>query len=308
MRVLVTGASGFVGRAVLDELQALGLEAIAVSRTARPVVAGEARRLLADPSEAAEVRDLLLSVEPQIVLHLAGVSTAPSYSDLYEANVVFAANLLDAALAMPCMPRVLLAGSAAEYGPVPAALQPVREDVACRPNTAYGASKLAQTSHAFVAASRGLPVVVARLFNPIGPGMPKSLALGSFGHQIARMGKSGGVLATGDLDVVRDFMDIRIAAKLLVGLSLASEASGEVVNVCTGDGRRLLDLTQRLIAVSGVPVELQHDESRRGNSDVSAFVGDPSKLKALGLQPELSDMDSLLEAILRSAREEISST
>jgi nucleoside-diphosphate-sugar epimerase len=308
MRVLVTGASGFVGRAVLNELQARGLEAVAVSRTARPVVAGEARRLLADVSDAAEVRDLLLSVEPQVVLHLAGVSTAPSYSDLYEANVVFAANLLDAALAMPRKPRVVLAGSAAEYGPVSAALQPVREDLACRPNTGYGASKLAQTSHALVAASRGLSVVVARLFNPIGPGMPKSLALGSFAHQIAGMGTRGGVLATGDLDVVRDFMDIRIAAKLLVGLALTNDASAEVVNICTGDGQRLLDLTRRMIAISGVPVELQHDESRRGNSDVRAFVGDPSRLKALGLRAQASDMDALLEAILRDAREKTPAT
>ena len=308
MRVLVTGASGFVGRAVLEELQARGLEAFAVSRTERAAVAGEARRVLADPADAGEVRDLLLSVEPQFVMHLAGVSSAPSYGELYEANVVFAANLLDGALAMPRKPRVLLAGSAAEYGAVPAAQQPVREDAACRPNTAYGASKLAQTSHAFLAASRGLPVVVARLFNPIGPGMPKSLALGSFAHQIACMGTRGGVLSTGDLDVVRDFMDVRIAAKLLVDLSLASDASAQVVNICSGDGQRLLDLTQRLIAVSGVPVELKHDESRRGNSDVRAFVGDPSKLKALGLHVEPSDMDSVLEETLRSAREEISAT
>ncbi|MDQ0073971.1 GDP-4-dehydro-6-deoxy-D-mannose reductase [Variovorax boronicumulans] len=308
MRVLVTGASGFVGRAVLDELRARGLETIAVSRTERAAVAGEARRVLSNPGDAAEVRDLLLAVAPQIVMHLAGVSAAPSYSELYEANVAFAANLLDAALAMPLKPRVVLAGSAAEYGPVPAALQPVREDAACRPNTAYGASKLAQTSHAFIAASRGLSVVVARLFNPIGPGMPKSLALGSFAHQIASMGGQGGVLATGDLDVVRDFMDVRIVAKLLVDLSLASDASAEMVNICTGDGQRLLDLTQRLIAVSGVPVELQHDESRRGNSDVRAFVGDPSRLKALGLRTEPSDMDAVLEAILHSARKAISAT
>lgn len=308
MRVLVTGATGFVGRAVLDELRARGLETVAVSRTERPAVAGEARRLLSNPGDATEVRDLLLSVEPQIVMHLAGVSTAPSYGDLYEANVVFAANLLDAALAMPRRPRVLLAGSAAEYGPVAAALQPVREDVACRPNTAYGASKLAQTSHAFVAASRGLSVVVGRLFNPIGPGMPKSLALGSFAHQIAALGTRGGVLATGDLDVVRDFIDVRIAAKLLVDLSLMQDAPAEVVNVCTGEGQRLLDLTRRLIAVSGVPVELLHDESRRGNSDVRVFIGDSSRLKALGFHAGPSDMDAVLEPILHSARKEVSET
>lgn len=302
MRVLVTGASGFIGRAVLQELQARGLETTAVSRTTRPAVAGEAQRILSSPAGAGEVRDLLLSVNPDIVVHLAGVSVAPSYSELYDTNVVFAANLLDASLAMAQRPRVLIAGSAAEYGPVPLAQQPVREDFACRPNTAYGASKLAQTSHALIASSNGLRVVIARLFNPIGPGMPKSLALGSFAHQIAQMGKRGGVLSTGDLDAVRDFMDVRLAARLLVDLSLKDSEGTEIVNVCTGEGRRLFDLTQRLIDISGVHVELQHDVSRRGNSDVMAFVGDPSRLKALGLDFSRTDIDSVLEEILRSAR------
>lgn len=305
MRVLVTGASGFVGRAVLQQLRIRGVKTVAVSRRLRAAVAGEEQRILSKPGDAAEVRDLLLSVNPQAVMHLAGVSSAPSYSELYEANVIFAANLLDAALAMACKPKMLIVGSAAEYGPVPAAQLPVREDFVCRPNTAYGASKLAQTSHALIGSSRGLPVVIARLFNPIGPGMPKSLALGSFAHQIAQMGSCGGVLTTGDLDAVRDFMDVQVAAKLLVDLTLDDVGAGEVVNVCTGEGQRLLDLTQRLIDISGIPVELKHDGARRGNSEVKAFVGDPAKLQSLGLSCAPSDLDIILKDILRSARGEI---
>ncbi len=310
MRVLVTGASGFIGRSVLKELQTRGLETISVSRTLREPVAGERQCVLSAPSAAIEVRDLLFSASPDVVMHLAGISSAPSYSELYGANVVFAANLLDAALAMPNKPRVLVAGSAAEYGPVPAAHLPVREDFTCRPNTAYGASKLAQTSHALIAASRGLPVVVARLFNPIGAGMPKSLALGSFAHQIAQMGTRGGILETGDLDAIRDFMDVHVAAKLLVELALMPNSAGsaEVVNICTGEGQRLLDLTQRLIGLAGVPVELKHDVARRGNSEVKAFVGDPSRLASLGLAYASSDFDAVLEAILKSARAEIGAT
>ena len=308
MRVLVTGASGFIGRAVLQELHARGIETVAISRRLRPPIAGEEQRILSAPGDAAKVRELLRSVNPHVVMHLAGVSSAPSYGDLYEANVVFAANLLDASFAMARKPKMLIVGSAAEYGPVAVEQLPVRENFACRPNTAYGTSKLAQTNHALIAASRGLPLVVARLFNPIGPGMPRTLALGSFAHQIALMGSHGGVLTTGDLDAIRDFMDVRIAARLLVDLSLMEVAVADVVNVCTGAGQRLLDLTQRLIDISGVRVELRHDGARRGNSEVKSFVGNPSRLNALGLSYATSNLDAVLEDVLRSARVEIGMT
>ncbi len=308
MRVLVTGASGFVGRAVIAVLNSRGFDAVGVSRIERSSLGGAAMRVLSDPGNVAEVRELLSHVKPQIIMHLAGVTSAPTNRALYDANVVFAANLMDAALTMAHQPRVLLAGSAAEYGPVPTELLPVREDFACRPNTPYGASKFAQTNHALMAATRGLSVVVARLFNPIGPGMPKSLALGSFAQQIAQMDPRGAVLTTGDLDVVRDFMDVRIAAELLVELALSSTSHAEVVNVCTGRGQRLLELTHKLIEISGVSVRLERDDARRGNSDVRTFVGDPSKLKSMGLNPDGSDMDAVLEAILQDARAGIRET
>ena len=305
MRVLVTGGSGFVGRVVLQELASQGVQVVATSRTAQPSVAGERCCVLPEPRNSSAVEALLRSIEPQVVMHLAGVSTAPSYLNLYEANVVFGANLLDASMAMRNRPRVLIVGSAAEYGPVPDDSQPVREDVACRPNTAYGASKLAQTHHALIAASRGLAVVVARLFNPIGPGMPKSLALGSFAHQIAKMGSYGGQLRTGDLEGIRDFMDVKLAARILVNLSLRDTATSEIVNICTGKGHQLLDLTRRLIALSGIDVELSQDLSRRGNSDVKTFIGDPCRLNALGYSCAGSDFDAILADILRSARAEV---
>ena len=302
MRVFVTGATGFLGRAVLQQLHRRGLEIFAASRQARSGIVGEHCVVLAHPEDASAVREAMLAVQPQMVMHLAGISSAASYSDLYRANVVFAANLLDAVAAMPAAPRVLLIGSAAEYGPVPQAQLPVTEDYACRPNTAYGISKLAQTQHALAAATRGLTVAVARLFNPIGAGMPTTLALGSFADQIARMGPQGGVLTTGDLDVIRDFIDVDVAAAALVEVALKHQGRGEIVNVCSGRGQSLLDLTRRLIDLSGVPVTLRHDDARRGNSNVRSFVGDPARLRALGFDLPPGDTDALLVKILKSAR------
>jgi GDP-4-dehydro-6-deoxy-D-mannose reductase len=302
MRVLVTGASGFVARAVLRRLHALGLEAFAVSRHSRTSVAGEQCVVLSRPDDASAVLETMRSVDPQVVIHLAGISAATNYLELYRANVVFAANLLDAAAAMSIAPKVLLTGTAAEYGAVSEAHLPVTEEHACRPNSAYGISKLAQTNHGLAAAMNGLPVVVARLFNPIGAGMPASLALGSFAEQIARMGRQGGVLTTGDLDVLRDFIDVDVAAAALVEVALKHSGLGEIVNVCSGHGQSLLELTQRLIDVSGVNVTLRYDALRRGNSNVRSFIGDPGRLQALGFAIPPPVTDALLVRILDSAR------
>ncbi|MBU2287825.1 MAG: NAD-dependent epimerase/dehydratase family protein, partial [Gammaproteobacteria bacterium] len=289
------------GRAVRRHLHARGLEVFAVAR--RPLADSQGHSVVLEHPESADaVRQAVQAIAPDIVMHLAGSSSASSYAQLYQANVVFAANLMDAASSMDRAPRVLLVGSAAEYGAVPESQLPVTEDFHCRPNTVYGISKLAQTHHAAVAAARGLPVTVARLFNPIGEGMPESLALGSFAAQIARMGAEGGILRTGDLDVVRDFIDVDVAAEALVEIALRHHGGGEIVNVCTGQGRTLLELTQRLIAVSRLPVAHAHDSSRIGNSSVRSFIGDPSRLRSLGFDPTPFDVDLLLGRILEAAR------
>lgn len=304
MRVLVTGATGFVGHYILQNLAQRDIEVIAVSRQPR---VGNARAqwvCLADPGNAAEVARLLLKAAPEVVIHLAGVSTAVDSAALYLANVVFAANVLAAAASLSRPPRVLVAGSAAEYGPVDQGSQPVAESQFCQPNTAYGVSKLAQTGHALLARAQGLPVTVARVFNPIGAGMPATLALGSFARQIARMGSHGGVLRTGDLDVVRDFIDATQAARLLVDLATIHAGTIDLVNVCTGRGVSLKVLTQRLIELSGLPVTLEHDASRHGNSNVRSFVGSADRLRSLGLDPIFgaSEVDKVLYAMLKHAR------
>lgn len=303
MRALVTGASGFVGRSMVTRLNAMGAEVVALSRRTQPAMHGVEWRLLECPGDSTEVAAAVSSIAPDVVFHLAGAASAPSLSDLYEANVVFGAQILEACVSAPNPPVVIVAGSAAEYGPVPDGTARVGEGVEPRPNTAYGISKLAQTHHAILAARRGLRVTVARLFNPIGPGMPTSLALGSFAEQIAQFEEAGGVLRTGDLDSERDFIDVEEAARILIELAGIERASGSIVNVCTGQARNLMDLTNRLIQLAGVPISIECDPSRVGNSTVRRFVGDPSRLDSLGLVARPTDIDSLLTSMLLAARE-----
>lgn len=302
MRALVTGASGFVGRSLIAHLRATDAEIFALTRHQRASELGLQWHTIPGEVNSNEVAKAIVSTAPDVVFHLAGTSNASDLSALYETNVVLAAQIFAACMAMAAPPVVVVAGSAAEYGPLSSDVARAHEGIAPRPNTAYGISKLAQTQHALIAASAGLRVTVARLFNPIGAHMPGSLALGSFADQIAQLGTRGGVLRTGNLDSERDFIDVAEAARILVELSRTERAYGNVVNVCTGEASNLANLTMRLVELAGAPITIEHDERRVGNSTVRRFIGDPSLLNSLGIVARPTDLDAVLASILAAAR------
>jgi len=300
---LVTGASGFLGRHVSCELARRGMAFVALARAGggRPAGAFRTIALSSEPGPA-QLRAIIEELRPHAIYHLAGTSRADDLEALYRANVLYAGAILEAALACAAKPVVLLVGSAAEYGRPAHADMTVRETDPCHPIGAYGISKLAQTHHGLAAAAKGLPVVVARLFNPIGAASPTTTALGSFVSQIAAFGSAGGVLRTGPLHAIRDFVDAAAAARVLVELAETPAAMGQIVNLCTGVGTGLDELVSRLIRIAGVPVRREIDESRRGTSDLDAVIGDPGRLASLGLAMASPDFDTILAGMLRTAR------
>jgi GDP-4-dehydro-6-deoxy-D-mannose reductase len=274
MTALVTGAGGFLGRHVVARLRALSIPVETLGRSGSLT--------LADPGDGAAIRAAMQAVRPSLVFHLAGTPVAEPLEEAYRVNVLFGAHLLAAARALPAPPRLLLAGSAAEYGPMAEALLPVAEDAPCNPSSVYGITKLAQTLHGLAAAAAGLPVVVARLFNVVGGGMPAHLALGAFAAQIRAMPEEGGVLRTGALARWRDFVEAAPAAAVLVDLARDPAAAGQVVNVCSGLPTSLAVLTQALVEAAGRPVELREEAGRGGNSDMIRHWGSAARLAALG--------------------------
>jgi len=297
-RVLVTGASGFLGRHVLACLATRGWHALALGRTPPTGLNPTCFLPLPDAGNASAIRAAVERAQPNAILHLAGTTTAASLEDFYRVNTLMAAHLLEAALACNPRPRILLAGTAAEYGPVPLTALPVVEDQPCRPQGAYGITKLAQTLHGLSAAATGLPVVVARLFNPVGGGMPEHLALGSFAAQIARMGPEGGTLSTGNLDAERDFVLAEDVARIMLDLVFLPAAAGQVVNLCAGRPTSLRLLTERLIAASGRLIRLHTDPSRLGVTNMPRHFGSTARLQSLGLTPPTADPDRIVASLL----------
>jgi GDP-4-dehydro-6-deoxy-D-mannose reductase len=255
----------------------------------------------ATPWNAKEFSRAFARCEPDVVLHCAGDTRNSNVRACFEANAALAGELLNAIAATSRPPRVILIGSAAEYGFVPERSQPVKETWPCNPNTAYGVAKHAQTLLALSAGRQGLPVLVARLFNPVGVGMPSHLALPSFVRQIARRG-SGPTVQVGDLSARRDFIDVEEAARLLLELAALSNWAWPLVNLCSGHAYRIGALLDGLIVASGLRVSVETRAELMRPDDMPILVGDTARLRSVNLFPAAPDFSKLLPRLLEDSR------
>lgn len=278
--VLVIAGSSFIGRAVCAELRGRGRRVVATTRRDP----GEAA---CDVLDAAGVSAVVERHRPDAIVQCAGVTDAREAGDFYRTHVQGTLNILEAVRRhVPASPVVLI-GSAAEYGPVGAEHLPVHEGHPCAPAGFYGASKLAQTHLGQVAAaSWGLRVRTARLFNVIGAGLPAQYFLAAIASRLRSL-PSGATFAVRDLDATRDFVEVRDAATAIVGL-LAPEIPSAVYNVASGIETSIREVTTYLGELAGgmTPVE---GELRAGRVTTHRSRGDGSRLRGeLGWQPRFA--------------------
>ncbi len=295
---LVTGATGFVGRHVMDALRYGGevaqrpnTEVIGLGRR-RPPDWPEGRFIEADLNDATALHQALRRASPDFVIHTAGRTPPAGDDELYRANFWATTHLLSALRSLEKPIRVVLSGSAAELGPVEASNLPVGEDYAGYPIDAYGRSKHLATLRGL---SEGPPleVTVARVFNPIGPGIPPTQAFGRFATQLAEPGPDPLELIVGDLEARRDFIDVRDVAQAMIALALRGQA-GQVYHVGTGCSRRVGDGLDILVHLSGRSVQTRVDpeqKSRRGPSDSRAAID--RIVDQTGWEPRIAWEDSL---------------
>jgi GDP-4-dehydro-6-deoxy-D-mannose reductase len=240
-------------------------------------------------------KTLLMKFEPNVVFHLVGRTAGPPEA-LYHANCVLAANLMEAAQEIKPKPVIVLIGSAAEYGPVDELKLPVMETHACEPITPYGISKYAQTLMGLAASKAGVPVIVARVFNLVGRGMPTHLALGSFAEQLRT--KAVNRLHVGNLDVERDFIDVAEAARLIIGLASSPKRYETIYNICSGRPIRLRALVETLVDLTERDIDIVADAGRLRANDILSFYGSTARLEAAGLRPSSPDFSRLLPLLL----------
>ena len=294
MRVWVTGAAGFVGRHLVPSLERAGREVIATDREL-------------DVTDAAAVRARAEEIRPAAVVHLAAQSSvAASWRDpasTYRVNFVGTRFLLEALVQCGGRTRVLLVGSADAYGTLEPGAAPFTERSPLRPRSPYARSKCA--ADLLGARYPQLDVVRVRAFNHAGPGQSEAFVLSSFARQIAEIERGGreAVLRVGNLDSVRDFLDVGDVIEAY-RLLLEPRVPAGVYNVAIGRGRRIGELLDVLLERARVRPRIEVDPERLRPRDVS--VGDAGRLRAAtGWRPRVP-LEASLEALLESWRHPLS--
>jgi GDP-4-dehydro-6-deoxy-D-mannose reductase len=300
-RYVVTGASGFIGSnlATLIERERPDATVVRVARTP-PRAPGWLEAELQTTSGASR---LLSEASPDYVIHCAGAGAGNDPDVLFAANVRPALSLLEAVAACGTGARMVLLGSAAEYGATAMRMSRLTEDLPCEPLTPYGLSKLWQTEAVAMWARRGVNALCARVFNVVGPGMPSHLSIGSFALQLTEMARSGSptVLRTGNLAPRRDFLAVDDACRALLLLASGGVAGG-VYNVASGESIAIGAALDALARGAGLSPRIEQLPELVRANDLPDVVGDYSRLQeATGWKPERTALEAL-EAMGRTLR------
>ena len=298
MRVLVTGAAGFVGQHLIPRLEADGHDVVATDQDL-------------DVTDPERLRQRVGEIAPGGVVHLAALSNPTASWDApeqtYRVNFVGTRNLLEAIGARAPDARIILVGSSVQYGSAQPGSPPFDETSPQRPASPYARSKTAADLLGAAYAERGVDVVRARPFNHSGRGQLDQYVLSSFARQVAEIasGRAEPLLRVGNLDSVRDFLDVEDVVEAYTRL-LDRDAPGGAYNVARGVGYPIRELLGQLIELAGIDPSVEVDPERMRPMDVS--VGDSTRLReAVDWEPRVS-MEETLQRLLSSWRERITAS
>ncbi|MDP2675942.1 MAG: GDP-mannose 4,6-dehydratase [Dehalococcoidia bacterium] len=292
-RCLITGCGGFIGSHLAERLLKEGWSVCGTVRR-RPSsldrMDGRLTVIECDIVDSVSLEQAVATTRPEVIFHLAAQSS-PSASWLqpeltFRVNVFGTLYLLQAMLAACPNATLVAVTSSAVYGASNRDDTPIKEHSPFRPSSPYGVSKAAADMLAeLFGRTYGLRVIRARPFFVSG-----SRKLGDVCSDFCRgvveiENRQRPSLAVGNLEAVRDFLDVRDAVEALLLLAEKGQP-GEAYNVCSGTGTSVSDLLQAVIAAAGVPAEVYRDPQLCRHLDDPITVGDRSLLSALGWQPK----------------------
>lgn len=277
-RVLVTGIGGFTGRYVQAALEQRGWQVWGLGTQAAPTHINALHYLQADLADSTALVHAVAQIRPHAVIHLAAIAfVGHGVADaFYRVNLLGTRHLLAALAALPHPPaRVLLVSSANIYGNQTEGM--LDEATPPQPANDYAVSKLAMEHMARLWADR-LPLTIVRPFNYTGVGQSLDFLLPKI---VAHFKLRADAIELGNLDVWRDFSDVRAVADAYCRLLDAPAAIGTTVNVCSGQSHSLRDVFGMVEQITGHIIKVRVNPSFVRANEVKTLLGNPARLHAL---------------------------
>lgn len=301
-KYLITGINGFVGKYFVDHVLAIEADANIMGlgleeKSKVDNIKYESVNLC----EAGKVYDIISEYKPDYIVHLAAISSvAKSWENpagcFINNNAVFL-NLADAVRTNNLKTRILSVGSSEEYGVYDV---PISENFVLHPKSPYSVARLSQEYMSKLYVDHfGMDIVMTRSFNHIGPRQSTQFVIPSFIEQLVNIadGKAENKMMVGNIDVVRDFTDVRDVVDAYYRI-LKNAPNREVYNVCSGRGVKLRDIIDTTSQTLGIHPNIEIDPARIRPNDVKSVVGDNSKLKTeLGWTPKYTLQQTITDMI-----------
>ncbi len=311
MRVLVTGITGFVGTHLAEHILTAHSDAeifgLCRWRSSASDVAGLAalvRTVEGDLLDAASLLRALQASRPDVIFHLgASSSVASSWAvpvEIMQVNAVGTVHLLEAARQMDLDAPIVLACSAEEYGAVADEDLPVSEQHPLQPISPYGVSKATVDllGYQYFETFR-LRTVRLRLFNHCGPRQSERFVISGLARQVAEIEAElrPPQIAVGNLDVRRDFVDVRDVVRAY-WLAASHGEAGTVYNVASGTARSIRSILDQLLALTDAVVEVSFDPGRLRPAEIPALQGDAGRFRRdTGWEPTIPFEQTLLDTL-----------
>lgn len=272
--VLITGIEGFTGPYVASKFKEAGFDVYGLSNNPD----SKLTNFNADLSDRDALQNVVDTVKPQVVVHLAAISFVAhgDVGQIYQSNVVGTYNLLAALAGASVKPQaIVLASSANVYGN--SLESPLHEGLPLAPANDYAVSKLSMEYMASLWFDR-LPISIVRPFNYTGVGQSEKFLVSKI---VAHYRKKAQRIELGNLNVSRDFSDVRFVAEAYLRLSQQSDARGEIVNICSGDAMSLKQIISAMNSIAGYDIEVDVNPDFVRANDVLKLAGSNQKLFSL---------------------------
>jgi dTDP-glucose 4,6-dehydratase len=291
MKILITGSSGFIGKALLPQLKELNHEVYLLERyvTGRYLLGERNRVFFADLRDYSSVRKIVQKIQPEAVIHLASISPV-SYSydhpqEVFAVNTLGTINLAEACLhEISDFKHFLFAGTSEEYGNQDKF--PITEDAELKPNSPYSVSKVAADKYLrYMYAAYGFPITILRPFNTYGRVDNTHFVV----ERVITQMLQSKTVRLGDPTPTRDFLYISDHTRAYLACLDNPKAKGDVFNFCTGREISIRDLVELISELTGFKGEIRWNTIPARPLDIKKLVGSFEKAKrVLGWEPKIS--------------------